>query len=231
MDRELPVTRENDRNGLPWFRQATLADAQSTPSFRYWSSSAGALTYAKTALWLHTLERLIGWETLQRAMSTYFSRYAFKHPRPQDFFATVNEVSGQDLTWFFQQVNGTANVFDYSIQLLTSDSTGKDAFHTTVVARRLREGVFPVDVAVTFENGEKQQWRWDGRESWKAFEADRPVRAVSAQVDPEHVLLLDTNTTNNSITLKPHAHAAARKWSLAWLLWLQGQLLTYGFFV
>jgi hypothetical protein len=227
----LPVTRENDRNGLPWFRQATLAEAQSTPSFRYWSSSAGALTYAKTALWLNTLERLIGWETLQRAMSTYFSRYAFNHPKPQDFFATVNEVSGQDLTWFFAQVNGTANVFDYSIQLLTSDSTGKDAFHTTVVARRLREGVFPVDVAVTFENGEKQQWRWDGRESWKAFEVDRPVRAVSAQVDPGHVLLLDTNTTNNSITLKPHAHAAARKWSLAWLLWLQGQLLTYGFFV
>ena len=29
---------------------------------------------------------------------------AFKHPKPDDFFAVVNEVSGQDLTWFFDQV-------------------------------------------------------------------------------------------------------------------------------
>ena len=227
----LPVTRENDRNGLPWFRQRMPVDAQSTPSFRYWSGSSSALSYAKTALWLHTLERMIGWETLQPAMSTYFSRYAFKHPGPQDFFATVNQASGQDLTWFFQQVNGTANVFDYSIELLTSEPAAKDMFHTTVVVRRLREGIFPVDVVVTFENGERQQWRWDGRESWKTYEADRPVRAVSAEVDPDRVLLLDTNVTNNSVTLQPQGEAAARKWSLAWLLWLQGQLLTYGFFV
>ncbi len=37
---------------------------------------AGAITYNKTALWLNTLERLIGWDTLQRIMSTYFARYA-----------------------------------------------------------------------------------------------------------------------------------------------------------
>ena len=229
--KELPLTRASDRNGLPGFRRSVPGEPQSTPSFRYWPGSAGALTYAKTALWLHTLERMIGWDTLQRGMSTYFSRYAFAHPAPQDFFATINEVSGQDLSWFFEQVNGTANVFDYSIQTLTSESLEKDSFHTIVTARRLGEGVFPVDVLVTFENGGTQQWRWDGRERWKTFEVDRRVRAVSAQIDPGRVLLLDTNTANNSVTLQPRGHAAARKWSLAWLLWLQGQLLTCGFFV
>jgi hypothetical protein len=45
------------------------------------------------------------------------------------------------------------------------------------------------------------------------------------------VLLLDVNRTNNSASLQPQAEVAARKWSLAWLVWLQDQLLTYGFFV
>ena len=41
-----------------------------------------AITYNKTALWLNTLERMLGWDTLQRILSTYFARYAFKHPEP-----------------------------------------------------------------------------------------------------------------------------------------------------
>ncbi|MEO6213828.1 MAG: M1 family metallopeptidase [Vicinamibacterales bacterium] len=228
--RDLPLTRENDRNGLPSFRSAAPRDAQGTPSFAYWPATAGAVSYDKTALWLHTLERMLGWETLQRGMSTYFSRYAFKHPRPEDFFATINEVSGTDLTWFFAQVHGGSSVFDYSLELLRSEPTSS-GFHTTVVARRLGEGVFPVDVVLTFEGGETRRWRWDGQARWKMFEADRPVRAAYAQVDPDRVLLLDVDTTNNSATLKPQARAAARKWSLAWLLWLQDHLLTYGFFV
>jgi hypothetical protein len=57
------------------------------------------------------------------------------------------------------------------------------------------------------------------------------VRAASVKIDPERVLLLDVNVTNNSASLNPKGHAAARKWSLAWLLWLQDHLLTYGFFV
>jgi hypothetical protein len=84
---------------------------------------------------------------------------------------------------------------------------------------------------VTFENGQDARWTWDGRERWKAFEVERPARAVSVQVDPERVLLLDAHYTNNSKTLEPRTSAAGRKWSLTWLIWLQDHLLTYGFFI
>ena len=105
-------------------------------------------------------------------------------------------------------------------------------FRTQVVVRRNEDGVFPVDVQVRFENGEEVRWHWDGEERWKAYEVEKPVRAISAQVDPEHVLLLDCNYTNNSATLTSEtAGRAAGKWSLTWLLWLQDHLLTYGFFV
>ena len=37
----------------------------------YWPGTATFITYNKTALWLHTLERHLGWPVLQRIMSTY----------------------------------------------------------------------------------------------------------------------------------------------------------------
>jgi hypothetical protein len=88
-----------------------------------------------------------------------------------------------------------------------------------------------VDVRIVFENQEEVRWHWDGRDRWKLFEVEKPVRALFAEVDPDRVLVLDANVTNNSATLAPRADQAARKWSLAWLVWLQDHLLTYGFFV
>ena len=76
--------------------------------------------------------------------------------------------------------------------------------------RRGGDGVFPVSVRVVFENNQEVRWQWDGRERWKMFEVDRPVRAVTAEVDPERVLLLDTNYTNNTRSLAPKTTARPR---------------------
>jgi peptidase M1-like protein len=248
--RDVPLSRATDGDRLGAFRPVATSDAQATPTWRYWPGSASAITYDKTALWLHTLERMLGWDTLQRIMSTYYSRYAFKHPRPSDFFAVANEVSGRDLTWFFDQVYRGSNAFDYGVDAFTSEPATvrgyvgdadrrtlatpdepAGSYHTTLAVRRYGEGVFPVDVRVVFDNKEEVRWHWDGKDRWKLFEIDKPSRAAFAEVDPDHVLLLDLRYTNNSATLAPRAHEAARKWSLAWLVWLQDQLMTYGFFI
>jgi hypothetical protein len=229
--RDLRLTRGVDGDRMAGYRSAAVRDTQATPSYRYWPPTGGAITYNKTALWLHTLENHLGWPTLQRVMAAYFQRNAFKHPKPADFFAVANEVSGQDLTWFFDQVYRGSQVFDYGVDAFTSKEMGDRAFHTIVTARRYGDGVFPVDVKVTYKDGQEQTWTWDGRDRWKMFEADRPSPAVSVEVDPRRVLLLDVNRTNNSAALEPAGPAAARKWSLVWLVWLQDQLLTYGFFV
>ena len=244
------MTRAVDGNYLDGYRAAATSETPSTPTWRYWPGTAASITYSKTALWLHTLERMVGWETLQRIMSTFFNRYAFQHPQPRDFFAVANEVSRRDLAWFFDQVHRSSSSFDYAIDVLQSERASDrgyfgsaggqafssneragDAYRTTVVVRRKGDGIFPVDVRVVFENQQDVRWQWDGRDRWKKFEVDRPVRAVTAQVDPERVLLLDVNYTNNSRSLAPEARPAARRWSLAWLLWLQDHLLTYGFFI
>jgi hypothetical protein len=228
---ELPLSREVSGDRMPGYRKWARQDVQASPTFRYWPGSAGAITYNKTALWLHTLERHLGWPALQRILSTYFRRYAFKHPKPADFFAVANEAGGQDLTWYFDQVYRGSQTFDYGVDAFRSDMEQPGSYHTVVVARRYSDGVFPVKVRVTFEDSEPVEWPWDGRDRWKLFEVTRPSKARTAEVDPGRVLLLDVNRTNNTALLSPQADVAARKWSLAWLVWLQDQLLTYGFFV
>jgi len=243
---DVRTSRAVDENGLASYREGAKLDAQSTPSWRYWPAAAGPLSYSKTALWLNTLERHLGWTTTQRILSTFFERWKFRHPKPADFFAIVNEVSGRDMTWFFDQVHRGSNVFDYSLAALGSEPVtasgffdgGKGApvfkaddrapgrFRTTVVVRRLGEGVFPVDVVVTFKNGERVRERWDGVDRWRLFTYERGVEARSAQVDPDRVLLLDVDYTNNSRTLEPRGGAAATKWMLKWMVWLQDLLLT-----
>ena len=248
--RDIALKRETDGNLLNFYRADAESDAQNTPTYRYWPISHWVTTYGKTALWLSTLERHLGWDMLQRILSTFFERWRFKHPRPEDFFALVNEVSGRDMTWFFDQVYRSSNTFDYGVASFESeltsmrgfagdgaaDPTYKDdrstsAYRTTVVVRRFGEAIFPVDVLVTLENGDHIREKWDGVDRWKSFTYERPNRGRTAQLDPERILLLDVNYTNNSRTLEPHAEEAATKWSLKWMVWLQDLMLTWSFFV
>jgi hypothetical protein len=250
---DIPAARATDGNRLSGYRDAAEADMPATPSFRYWPGTASAVTYNKTSLWLHTLERYLGWPVLQKILSTYFDRWKFQHPRPDDFFRIANEISGRDLTWFFDQVYRSSNVFDYGVQELISEAVpglpasvrsasagppdagegGKAAttYRTTVVARRYGEATFPVDVVTTFSDGQKVTERWNGVDRRATYVYTRSARATAVHVDPQRVLLLDVNYTNNSRTTTPRAREAGLKWGLKWMVWLQDLMLTYGFFV
>ena len=224
--KDIALGRETEGNRLAGYRRDATSDAQSTPTYRYFPSTGGSITYNKTALWLGTLERWLGWPSLQRVMSAHFERWKFRHPGPDDFFAVANEVTGQDLGWYFDQVYRSSNVFDYGVQDLKSVRDG-DQYRTNVIVRRYGEAIFPVDVLVTFRSGERVTEHWDGKDRWKLYAYDRGAQGLSAQVDPNRVLLLDVDYTNNSKTLEPKGAAAATKWSLTWMLWLQDCLLSW----
>ena len=249
--RDIPWSRGVDGNRLTGYRRDAGMDAQATPTYLYWPGSASSISYNKTALWLHTLERYLGWPVLQRGMADFFHRWRFGHPTPDDFFRSLSRQAGRDLGWFFNQVHGAAVVFDYGVQALTSRRGGgrgffgdegaarfverqadEDArYETRVVVRRYGEGVFPVEVVTEFDDGHKAREIWEGRGRWTEFTYSRAARATRAFVDPDRKLLLDVDYTNNSRTLAPRAGAAATKWSVTWLVWLQDLLLTYGFFI
>ena len=237
--------------GLAGYLLNAEADLPSTETFRYWpGNSHFAISYSKTALAMHTLEAHLGWDTMRAIMATYFERWRFRHPRPDDFFAVASEVAGRDLTWFFDQTYRSSNEFDYGVRSLTStpdtsagyfeeadgglvvgERESEGRFRTMVVVERLGEATFPVEVVTTFDDGETVTEEWDGLARRAIYAYVRESRAVSVEVDPRHVLRLDVKRINNSITTEPLGEAVGLKWALKFLVWLQERLLTYGFLV
>ena len=227
--RDIRWSREVHGDRLAFYLRTPGWDPPARLTWQYWPGTAVSTTYVKSALWLHTLERLLGWDTMRRGLAEYFARGAFRHPDPAEFFDSLAQASGQDLTWFVDAVYRSASTFDYAVEQVTHADVADGAREATVVVRRRGSGAFPVDVRVTFADGSNVVERWDGREEWRLFRYRRAAQVATVAVDPDRVLLLDLDVTNNTWTAQPRAGDAANRWSLRWLVWLQQQLLTYAF--
>jgi hypothetical protein len=182
-------------------------------------NSYGGITYGKTATVLLTLEKVIGEQTMRKAVHTYFMRYRFTHPTGEDFLKTIEEVSGQNLRWYFDQAVSGTNVFDYEVASLRSDRAdwyeahppaekkGETLYRTYVLLHRKGDFLFPVDVDVKFDNGETVREHWDGQDRWIRFTYLKKAQAVSAEIDPDRQLLLDKDPFNNSYRVQADFHA------------------------
>ncbi len=63
----------------------------------------GAEQYMKAATALYILrETVMGKELFDSAFKEYAQRWAFKHPKPADFFRTMEDASAVDLDWFWK---------------------------------------------------------------------------------------------------------------------------------
>ncbi|QOI96698.1 MAG: M1 family peptidase [Flammeovirgaceae bacterium] len=66
-------------------------------------SSFGNNGYSKPAAALTVLrETVMGPELFDKAFKEYAQRWAFKHPKPADFFRTMEDASAVDLDWFWR---------------------------------------------------------------------------------------------------------------------------------
>ena len=189
-------------------------------------NSYGGITYGKTANVLLTLEKLIGEDTVQKALHTYFMRYRFTHPTKEDFLKTFEEVSGKDLRWYFNQAVYGTQVFDYEVMRVSSgpanwyekkvqEKKGETVYVSRVRIHRKGDFIFPVEVEVKFDNGEKVREQWDGQDRWVKFTYQKKAKIESVEVDPDHKINLDRDNFNNSRTAEPRA-AATRKLANYW---------------
>lgn len=76
-------------------------------------------SYTRPQLTLIALERLVGEETMARIMRTYVDRFKFRHPSSEDFFKIANEVTGQDLGWFWDEFFRGTGSLDYGVSQLS----------------------------------------------------------------------------------------------------------------
>jgi hypothetical protein len=76
----------------------------------------GNNAYGKPAAALNILrETVMGRELFDYAFKEYAQRWAFKHPKPADFFRTMEDASGVDLDWFWRGWFYTTKAVDQEI--------------------------------------------------------------------------------------------------------------------
>ena len=191
----------------------------------------GDITYGKTATMLITLEKIIGEQTLQRAIHTYFMRYRFTHPTQEDFMKTINEVAGQDLSWYWNQAVYGTQVMDYEV--LRADSNpvnwwdenlkekkGETEYETQVILHRKGDFVFPVEAVVKFDNGDSTIVRWDGKDRWVRYVYRKKAQVESVQIDPTYQAPMDRDYVNNSRVTESQ-HGAVHKLATYWMFFTQ----------
>jgi peptidase M1-like protein len=111
----------------------------------------GTAAYYKTASVLVALRGILGKETFEKALKEYGRRWEYKHPTPYDFFNTVDDVSGRDLSWFWRTWFFETWKLDQAIDTVVAVGDSLEV----VVANRGRAPM-PVHLVVTRSQGEPQ---------------------------------------------------------------------------
>jgi hypothetical protein len=160
----------------------------------------GVAAYMKPAMMLHALRDVVlGPERFDAAFREYINRWAFKHPTPWDFFHTIENVSGEDLGWFWrgwvlntwkidQAVKGVKYIKD------------KPENGAEITIENLEKLPMPVTVLVKESNGKEQRIDlpveiWQRGAQW-TFAVPTTSEIKEVILDPDKKLP-DWNRDNN----------------------------------
>ena len=166
-------------------------------------ANLGILAYYKPATGLTMLrEQILGKERFDYAFRTYTERWAFKHPTPDDFFRTMENVAGEDLNWFWRGwiINNWS--FDQAVskvKYVKNDPT-KGAI---ITIENLEKMPFPSILDIKTKAGKVTRVTlpveiWERNKTW-SFKTTVNEEIESITLDPNHVFP-DINSDNDTWT-------------------------------
>ncbi|MFL5774547.1 MAG: M1 family metallopeptidase [Flavisolibacter sp.] len=168
-------------------------------------SNLGTAAYMKPAMMLNALRTVVlGPERFDAAFREYIRRWAFKHPTPTDFYHTIENVSGEDLGWFWRGWVLNNWKLDQAVKgVAYEDNDPKNGASITV--ENLNQMVMPVEVLIKETNGKEQRVMlpvevWQRGSEW-TFSVPTTTRITDVILDPDN-LLPDADRKNNSIKSK-----------------------------
>jgi hypothetical protein len=191
--------RHNRRGGaeeyLKYVKSGRPQETIMTPPDRL--HDVGQLVYNKPGLGLRLLRDVVlGPDRFDPAFREYIRRWAYKHPTPADFFRTIEDGVGEDLSWFWRGWFYTTATIDQAVDSVTvSDSAGV----TSRIYLRSVGGIpMPVDLALTVGGGGSTRRKLPV-EIWfhgDAYVAVVPGDVTGVRIDPDQVLP-DVDRSNN----------------------------------
>ncbi len=163
-------------------------------------ANMGMLGYYKPSSGLIMLrEQILGKERFDNAFKTYVARWAFKHPTPDDFFRTIENVAGEDLNWFWRGWFINNWRFDQGItkvKYVKNDPTKG----VVISIENLEKMPMPVIMDIKFKSGKVNRVNlpveiWQKNIGW-SFKYDSTEEIDNITLDPDHVFP-DVNSINN----------------------------------
>jgi hypothetical protein len=171
----------------------------------------GAIGYRKPAVVLLTLRNhVLGADAFDSAFREYIRSWAFKHPTPGDFFRSIENSAGEDLSWFWRGFFYSTDVLDIGIDSVAMRTADGDQF-AVIALRRNTSISFPVRLRVAYADGSTQDFGFPVN-IWargNRFEAVVPARArvVGVRLWPDPSVP-DWNSTNDIWGTPPPANGA-----------------------
>jgi len=149
--RDDTVDRRSEAGFVTALDQSPAAQSIMTPANRYVGNrNLGSLAYVKPSIMLLALRnKVLGPEVFDHAFREYTRRWAFRHPQPADFFRTMEQVSGRDLSWFWRSFFFTTASLDQSAESIRETADGS----SLVSLRNLGTAVMPVELLLTADDG------------------------------------------------------------------------------
>ncbi|MDB2493258.1 M1 family metallopeptidase [Flavobacteriaceae bacterium] len=160
----------------------------------------GVLAYYKPSMGLVLLrEQILGPERFDEAFTAYIDRWAYKHPTPDDFFRTMENVAGEDLRWFWRSWFINSWKLD---QAVTGVKYVKNdpAQGAIITIENLEQMPMPVVIELKTKSGNVTRKTlpveiWKRNVSWE-FKVDTTEELTKVVIDPDYVLP-DVNSLNN----------------------------------
>jgi hypothetical protein len=185
-----------NRRGYLFTAQRGMEGEMMRRSDYHYPGAYGTASYAKPATLLNTLRALLGPDVFDPAYHEYIGTWAYKHPKPWDFFNFFNEAAGVNLDWYWRAWYYEIWTLDQAVGDVTADSDG-----TTIIIEDIGWVAMPARVTVTLENGESLMKEvpvetWLSGATSAVLRIDAGSEVVRVEIDAEHAFP-DIDRENN----------------------------------
>tara|TARA_R110000868_G_scaffold145581_4_gene365836 strand:+ start:586 stop:2853 length:2268 start_codon:yes stop_codon:yes gene_type:complete len=163
-------------------------------------ANIGLLCYSKPSAGLIILrEQVLGAERFDLAFRTYVERWAYKHPTPDDFFRTMENVAGEDLSWFWRGWFEYNWRFDQGINAIKYVKNDPKQ-GVVITIENFERMPMPVVLDIKLKSGGVERVKlpveiWQKNTSW-TFKHNSTEEIESITLDPDHAFP-DSNEANN----------------------------------
>lgn len=190
----------NNMHNMAEYMTGTENEAILTAPDNMKEANIGLLAYLKPGSGLTMLrENILGKERFDKAFRTYIQQWAYKHPQPDDFFRTIENVAGEDLSWFWRGWIVNNWRLDQAItKVRYNKNDAKNGAVVTVI--NLDRMVMPLIAEIKTKSGGTTRVNlpveiWQRNTEW-SFKVNTNEEIDSITLDPDNVFP-DVNSENN----------------------------------